>query len=215
MLLAAPLLMGAECPFTTDPGEAGGTTSGGNAIDIGGTSGALWTPGYSGDLRVTLRGTNQTASVAVQPDDGPFSLLGRTVDLTSFCWRVDVVCPDQVLRSQTALVQSSASQFLVDFNRKGPLSRLNQQGLVGALQGSQLTVPMGMNASKSEPCTLAVGSAINATATVSDEDATRASTICGLVTLRYSGHCVMLGGNGALLADDSLELALNFCAERL
>jgi len=219
-LLALCLLTGAgECPLTTDPSQSGGDGTGGPAVDIGGSSGAVWELTYASQVRVTLRSKTQTASTTAQPGtDGAVSLLGRTIDLTTLCWRTDVVCPDQVLTTHTSLVQSSSDRFLVGFNRKGPLAALTQQGLVGTLQGAALSVPMGMNASKADPCTLVVGSVINATATVasdSDPQAPRAEEMSGLVTLRYSGQCVALGGSGALYDDDQLELALQFSGSRL
>ena len=215
-LLALLFLMGADgCPLTTNPPAAGGsTTTPQGIVDIGGPSGALWALTYASDLRVTLRSGTQSASTSVDAATSSVaSVLGRTIDLSSFCWRVDVVCPHQVLTTQTMVVQStSTNQFVVGFNRKGPLAALSDPGLLGTLQGSDLTVPLGMQPG-ADPCILEVGSAVSATASVPAGDS-RADTMEGLVTLRYSGECVTLGGNGALYDTDLVELTMRFTGTR-
>jgi hypothetical protein len=184
-------------------------------VDVEGT----WTIDYDDQFKVTLRTSGGQADTAfVRPGDAPVALLSRTVDLTSFCWRIDVICPEQVMLAQTVVAQSS-SQLLVAFNRKGPLSSLNQQGLVGALAGTQVSVPLGMVPQKSDPCTLAQGSAIHATATAAGGQAdggvvAKAESMKGEVTLLYSGQCFALGGSGALYEDDWVEVSMRFTARR-
>lgn len=214
-LLGLLFLMGADgCPLTTDPPSAGGSSGSVPGIDIGGSSGALWALTYGSDLRVTLRTGTQSASASVVPATSSVAtVLGRTIDLSSFCWRTDVVCPHQVLTNQTMVVQStSTNQLVVGFNRKGPLAALSDPGLLGTLQGSDLTVPLGMQPG-ADPCTLAVGSAVSATVSVPAGES-RADAMDGLVTLRYSGECVTLGGNGALYDTDQIELTVRFAGTR-
>lgn len=214
-LLALLFLMGADgCPLTTNPPAAGGSSGTVPGIDIGGSSGALWELTYASDMRVTLRSGTQSASTSVVPaTNSVASVLGRTIDLSSFCWRVDVVCPHQVLTTQTVVVQSTTTdQFVVGFNRKGPLTAVADAGLLGTLQGSDLTVPLGMQAG-ADPCTLAAGSAVSASASVPTGE-TLADAMEGLVTLRYSGECVTLGGNGALYTTDQVELTVRFTGTR-
>jgi hypothetical protein len=214
--LALCVLAGGDgCPITLNPPSSGGGGGSGGAaaaVDVQGT----WALEYDDQVKVTLRtSTGQTSSAFVRPGGAPVALIDRTVDVTSFCWRVDVVCPEQVMLSQTVVAQSD-SQLLVAFNRKGPLSTLDQQGLVGTLAGTQLSVPMGMVPQKSDPCTLVQGSAIHATATAAaaqpDGGTPRAESIEGEVTLRYSGQCFALGGSGALYADDLIEVSMRFTA---
>ena len=201
------------CPLTTDPGSSDGSTSG-PALDIGGTSGAIWEVSYDEETQVTLRATGQVATKKVKRSDGPLSLLGSVFALSTFCWRTDVICPDEVLAPQTALVQPEDGQLVVGYRRKGPLATLSQQGLWGTLDGSSLAIPLGMAPSKADPCTLATGSAIYGTASPSTTDATRSDSMQGQTTLRYSGSCVTLGGSGALQSSDLLELSVLFSAKR-
>ena len=172
-------------------------------------------------LRFADNCIQRLAMAFVRPDGEPVSLLSRSVDRRSFCWRVDAVCPEQVLSAQTTVVQSG-SQVLVAFNRKGPLSSLDQQGLSGAVAGSQLSVPLGMVPRPGDPCTLGQGSAIHATAATAGSAgadggaAARsvAEALQGEITLIYAGQCFTLGGSGALYDDDRVELSMRFSATR-
>lgn len=213
-VLLTPLLVGAEgCPLTTNPGDPDPTASPTSLLDLGGPNGAIWTLSYEPKFEVTLRTGNQVATQQVTTDV-PLTLGGRTLDLASFCWRVDVICPNQVLATQTVLVQPNASQFLVSYNRKGPLASLTQQGLLGVLDGQQLSIPLGMTPNAADPCTLGIGSAVHATATTPSDQPDQAGTLRGKVTVRYSGECVMLGGSGGLYATDILELGVLFDGQR-
>lgn len=218
LLLLHPLLTAADgCPITLGTGSGSGSGSGGGS---GSGSGAAlqgnWRLTYASTSRATLRSGTQTASANLTPSDGPTALLGRTLHLRTFCWRTDVVCPEQVLPTKTVIASSSSDtdQVVVSFNRKGPLTYVKQQGLVGDLDGDELDIPLGMNKSKTDPCTLAVGSAVVATASASAEDDSDPDTLSGLVTVRYGGTCVSLGGNGAAYDSDELEIATQFSASK-
>jgi hypothetical protein len=213
-VLLTPLLVGADgCPLTTNPGDPAATGSPTSQLDLGGPNGAIWTLSYEPELEVTLRTGNQVATQKVTSDT-PLTLAGGTLDLASFCWRVDVICPHQVLAAQTVLVQPAAGQFLVSYNRKGPLASLTQAGLVGVLDGQQLSIPLGMTPNTADPCTLGIGSAVHATATTTSDQPDTAGTLRGKVTVRYSGECVTLGGSGGLYATDLLELGVLFDGQR-
>ena len=222
ILLAVFGLGGADgCPVTMNPPPPGGSTpqSGAAQVNIQGT----WALQYDAQRKITIRTANgQVGSLLAAPGQGPISVLSRTLDQTSFCWRVDSICPEQVLLGRTEIAQGG-TQLLVAFNRKGPLSNLEQEGLPGTLAGTQVAFPLAMVPDPGDPCTLGQGSAINATAVANSASSqadggaaapTPADLMRGEVTLVYAGQCFAQGGSGALYEDDRVELSMRFVATR-
>lgn len=232
LLCCALLWAGADgCPLTMNVGDNGaspGGTSEQDGLDLGGPNGAVWKLSYDDETLVTLRHGGAVAAKLVGSTDGPVSLAGNTLELASFCWRTDVVCPRQVLTSQTVVAQPQGafSTLYLGFNPRGPLAALAKQQnvLEGRLDQHDLTVPLGL-AQKSDPCTLWNGSAILATAYVEaeteaeagtdgeDVEIPRAATMKGKVTVVYSGTCLNLSGN-AVYPEAAVELSADFSASR-
>jgi hypothetical protein len=240
----AGLLLGADggCPLFASADTPGGTVSGGGSeggsgggadIDLGGVKGATWKLTYGDQLLVTLRQGGQVASTSVKrATGGMVHLLGNTVDLTTFCWRTDAVCPSQVLTGKTSVVQPSNldGRFVIGFARRGPLAGVQLAGLVGKLESWDLTIPLGGAANgKSDPCTLVMGSTILATASPSSsttvdagakggtaDGGARATSLKGRVTLGFKGTCFLLGaGSGAVDSSATIELSSGFSGLRL
>lgn len=244
----ASLLLGADggCPLFASAETSGGTVSGGSAgggsgsgaeIDLGGAAGASWQLTYGDQLQVTLRDGGKVASTSIKRATGGLvHLLGNTIDLTTFCWRTDAVCPSQVLTSKTSVVQPSnlGGRFVIGFARRGPLAGVKLAGLVGKLDRWDLTIPLGGAANgKADPCTLVLGSTILATASpgvTATVDAgadagakdggapsqERATRLTGRVTLGFKGTCFLLGaGSGAVDPTATIELSNGFSGVRL
>jgi hypothetical protein len=220
LLISLTLLMGnSTCPLDEQPasGTTGETSS---SLDVGGTQGALWSIGTEPTLMVTLHTADgQTLSAQVDTHAGLLSLGGRSIDLESFCWRMDAVCPHQVLPNDTIIQQPRGdAQLLTSFTARGPLARLTDRAaLAGQLTGHDLVVPLAVGAAAtSGHCALGATSGVLATAFPSSgaEDAQRATTMRGQVTVAFSGLCVALGGNGPLLPGDYLELTATFSGKR-
>jgi hypothetical protein len=217
LVALAMMLIGADgCPFKVgdSSGTTGTTGTTGTAIDVGGASGAIWDLSFASEILVTLRSGTQAASKTATTT-APVQLLGSTLSLADFCWRTDVVCPQQVLPAQTMLIQPSSAQgsLVAGFNRRGPLEALAKvTGLVGQVDGKELTVPLNVGAAAEGWCGLGASSRVLASASASSGSA--ADALQGRVTVVYSGSCVNLGGTGAIDPTATLELSVSFTGKR-
>lgn len=215
------VLLGADgCPFTVNPEQGGSTsTGGGAAVDVGGSSGALWQVLFEEPVLITVRAGSQVAAKQTEGvDSGLVTLLGGSVDVGSFCLRSDVVCPHQVLPGRTAVLQPAdlLGTVAVSFNRRGPLAALpvSATGIAGQLDGKELMIPLAVADAAQGSCALGATSLLAATASAASGSGTRADTLKGRVTLSYDGACVNLGGSGAFDPETRVELAMSFVAKR-
>jgi len=245
ILAAAVASIGASsCPLFAqqdddDDSDGGGGSTGAVEVDIGGPQGAAWALTYDDAIQVTLRRGGQQGSALIKASSGGLvSVLGNTIDLTSFCWSTDAVCPHQVLTTKTSVVQPAGSpdRFVIGFARRGPLSGVNQVGLIGALDRRDLNVPLGGAAGyKGDPCTLIAGSAVLATAApaaaagdagvdtgvdagTGDGGAAtteRAVTLRGRVNLIFGGTCLSLSTGGSVDPSATVTLSMSFNGVRL
>lgn len=215
-------LIGADgCPIVVNPdsSESVATPSTGSseALDIGGPGGATWTFTYEEEIFVTLRSETELESKRINLGDPPVLLAGHPFHLDTFCWRMDVVCPAQVLTTETTVIQpdsNSPANLLLGFNPRGPLSLVELEGLPGTLDGKDLYVPLAMKTVNHQPCTFGSISGIAGTASVSDGSTEQADTLQGRVTLSYSGMCINVGGTTVIDANAVLELSTLFVAKR-
>ncbi len=222
-VLSLTMLLGAEgCPFTLDTGEGAGgttTTSSGAAIDVGGTSGALWQVLFEDAITITVRAGKQVAAKQTPGlQAGLVTLLGGSLDAGSFCLRSDVVCPHQVLPGRTAILQSgsNAGAVAVSFNRRGPLATLPiaATGIAGQLDGKELMIPLAVGDAAQGSCALGAASLLAATASASSGNGARADSLRGRTTVSYDGACINLGGSGAFDPETRVELSMSFAAKR-
>jgi len=216
-ICALPVFLAVDdCPVTMNPASEQTPSSSSGAVDVGGSSGALWQVLFEEEVLVTVKQGQDAASKKVKISSGSVELLGGTVDVASFCWRTDVACPQQVLPT-TAMgsqLASSNTSVLISYKRRGPLYELNQQGLAGVLQGKELPVPLTVGAAQSGICGLQTGSAVLGTAYATSGSGARADTLQGRSTVVYTGSCFNLGGSGALESDARIELSVGFAAKR-
>jgi hypothetical protein len=185
-------------------------------MDLGGTNGALWRFEFEDQVLVALRTSSGTAAKTA-PQSGVADPLGSPIDLSTFCFRSDVVCPQQVLPSPVALLQPSitAGTFLIDFNRRGPLATLrNATGLAGQLSGAGISVPLGTGEVATDLCSLGASSMLLGTAAATGGDGTRADFIQGRLTVSYDGTCMNLGGAAGMEAGARVDLSMGFRASR-
>jgi hypothetical protein len=217
VLLALTMLIGADgCPFSTNDSTTGTTGTTGTAMDVGGTQGAIWNLSFASEILVTLRSGTKIASKSATTT-APVQLLGSTLSLADFCWRTDVVCPQQVLPAQTMLIQPSSTPgaLVAGFNRRGPLEALvKEAGLVGQVDGKELTVPLNVGGAAAGWCGLAASSKVLASASASSGSGSQADALQGRVTVVYSGSCVDIGGTGAIDPTATVDLGASFTGKR-
>jgi hypothetical protein len=215
LALALLLLLGAdECPISTQSGGAPGA-SGEAALDVGGASGAAWDLTFEAQAQVTVQTRTGQETKSVTLGSGQVLFAADVIDLDSFCWRADTLCPDRVLPSPTLLVQSASypGKVVVGFTRQGPLASLRQEaGILGQLQGQELQVPLAVGNAAEGICGLQEGSGIQGMFYLNDQ--LRADTLLGRVVVRYSGACFTSGGGGTLENDALVEVSMPFRAKR-
>ena len=217
LVISLALLMGnTTCPLDQQP--AAPTKNDSQALDIGGPSGALWSVRADRTLLITLRTEDGlVASTQVEASSGVAKLLGRTIDIADFCWRMDAVCPHQVLPDQLALLQPAGdSRLFASFAMRGPLAELrDRNALAGQLTGNDLVIPLAVGAATTGTCGLLPNSGVLASAFAPSGIASeRASTMQGRVKVAFDGLCLAVGGNGDLLSGDYVELSVAFSATR-
>lgn len=215
--LSLTLLLGADCPLKVGTGEGGGAAGGGGgsseAVDIGGSNGAVWKVETGDKLLVTLvTADGRSESAQVEVGRGDVTLLGRTIAVADLCWRPEIACPQHVLAEATAIRQDGGAVQLT-YNPRGPLAMLGGDALAGQLAGKELLVPLGIGGASSGICGLLATSAIGGTAFSAGADGL-ANAMSGRVAVTYSGTCVALGGSAAMGADDMLQISAAFDAVR-
>ena len=231
MILAVPVLLMAcltdDCPFALDT-PAGTTRADGGYVPgtvvdigaIGSSTGASWEMTFSSDLAVMVHGPKQTTTKTI-PSNSVGQVGDCTINLASFCQLTNTLCPQNVLPALTTILQlkSAPTQPFIGFNRVGPLEPFKQNvGLVGLLNGSQLTVPLGTDAistEKSKPCALGQASLIRAT--VSDKAGLPADTavlIQGTITLAFTDECFALSGTSVVPTGTRVEMTVAFSGRR-
>jgi hypothetical protein len=225
-LIAVLANLGADgCPLS----PSSDTVENSGGLDVGGPSGAMWQMTFDPRLLLTLRQGERATSAQTDERRSPLVVDGQTIDLSSFCWRADVVCPQQVFPEQTIVLQprpADPSQVVMGFNRRGPLAAFGQAvGLSGRLEGRELTAALHTE-QPGDPCALQSGSALIATVFVDADDepasdgtdapgnGARANEIGGRVTLIYSGACLAIGGSAAIDPGARVELGAELVARR-
>lgn len=205
-------------PNTTTPVADGGTSSGGDGIDLGGSSGAYWTLTYAGQLTLTQRTASGVATAQAPVTAASFALDGSVFFLPGFCTGSGTLCPHAVMPSPVQMIQpvSPAGQVVVGFNRTGPLERIKTQvGLFGTLQGSQLDVPLGTaGIDPNNYCALQNGSRIEAQAGDLAADGRTARSLQGTVTLRFRAECFNLTAGNAVTPGALVDLSVSFTGVR-
>lgn len=231
----AGLLAGnSGCPLQFGPQAAQEDPVAGTAIDLGGSEGSTWQVSYDPAIDVTLKTATESETMSMTPLQGPVQMAAGIVDLGSLCWRPDTLCPQQLLPSETMIVQEGR-HLLVGFNRRGALAALAQHvGLSAVLDGQELAAPLGISPADQGTCGLGAASILLATvgtaaqsapegdgSTTAEpdeadvaEEAVKADYMKGRITLAYSGTCLILSGAAAMDPTVEVELAVGFTAMR-
>jgi|GEM_PF-5588160 hypothetical protein len=234
MGLACLLAGNTGCPldFGQEKAEEDPITE--DVVDMGGSEGSTWRIAYDERIDVTLKAGDQSQTAAISPLDGPVQMNGAIVDLGSLCWRPDMLCPQQVLPTETMILQVGR-QLLVGFNRRGPLAALAQQaGLAASLDGREVTAPLNIAPADQGICGLGAASMLLATVGEAAEEDPEASTdpdetaeeetegdppstadfMKGRINLAYTANCLILNGAAAMDPTVEVELSVGFTAKR-
>lgn len=232
LMAMTPYLLAAEgggCPMRFGAGSnpstgSPQTNSNTQTLDLGGESGAAWTIEYEDFHRLVLHSADQIASTETTLNGQTVTLHGQPFLYLDFCARADTICPHQVLLDQTAIVQpaNEANVAYVASETRGPMRLITIDGwLKGRLNDRTFTIPLdGAAPSLDNPCLLGRESSIIATALVESNSAPssmsskRVETLQGRITLVYSGSCIMLGGSGVALPEETLKFSVGFTATR-
>ncbi len=220
VLISIFLLTGADgCPMTVapDPAPSGTNTQAASEVDLGGNGGALWLVKFADKTLLTVKSPDGAQTVKVSSRGEAVTIEGNSVYLANFCWRTDVVCPQQLLQENTLIAQPAkpAGQVYLQISPKSAMVlKHTQGGILGTLEKNELFIPIQMaNADKKNTCVLGDRSALVATASV-DESPQKAEQLQGRVTLVYTAPCFNLTGSGQVHADTTVELAMEFEAQR-
>ena len=243
-ILAALVLTAGECPIVPGLGGGGGGTEEEHSdvqLDLGGVDGSQWLFDFDDDMSVVVRDGQSIQAATATQLGGTVTVGGAVINVSQFCVRPDILCPQQLLALQTTFTQPAAedlTQVAFDLTREGPLQFLPTPSILTRLRGNRLELDLTTDASSAISCNLQPGSAailifdikpagqsadggLGAGETSPDGGPPEAlgdpfvpQRLEGRVATVYSGQCLIVGGSASVPVTSQVEFSVAFTGTR-